>query len=361
MPCNAYRINMRSEELNFDLPAELIAQEPPPQRQQARLLHYQRHTQSIAHRPFTDFPSLLRAGDLLVFNDTQVIPARFGLRKPAGGYIDCLYLHCLPHAAAGRQLWRVMLKNAGTPRPQEPWTFDREPGLVAHVQGKTSEGEYDLLVFSPEPAASLLDRVGRMPLPPYIKRDKQSDKRDELDRSRYQSVLARRSGAIAAPTASLHFTEDILRQLDERGVRRTCVTLHVGAGTFKPLTADRLPDHAMHTEAWRIDASAAAALNSARLEKRRIIAIGTTAARVLESWPKNVPFEAAGGNTDIFIYPPYHWKYIDALLTNFHLPQSTLIALVAAFTGLEAQRRMYRQAIAQRYRFFSYGDAMFIE
>jgi S-adenosylmethionine:tRNA ribosyltransferase-isomerase len=200
-----------------------------------------------------------------------------------------------------------------------------------------------------------------MPLPPYIKRDKRHDDRDALDRQRYQTVYARSPGAVAAPTAGLHFTEELLQRLNDAGIRRAMVTLHVGLGTFRPVTADTLQDHVMHSESYSLDAVAAEQLNRAKSERRRIIAVGTTAARVLESQPADVPFIPMMGQTDIFIYPPYRWRHVDGLITNFHLPRSTLIALVAALTGLEQQRRIYREAIGQRYRFFSYGDAMFVE
>jgi S-adenosylmethionine:tRNA ribosyltransferase-isomerase len=207
----------------------------------------------------------------------------------------------------------------------------------------------------------LLARVGRMPLPPYIKREKDHDARDDFDRERYQTVFAKTEGSVAAPTAGLHFTDQLLRELDAPGVQRTFVTLHVGLGTFKPVTADTLETHRMHVESYAIVPAAAQALNLAKAEGRRIIPVGTTAARVLESQPKDEPFTAKFGETGIFIYPPYEWKHVSALITNFHLPRSTLIALVAAMVGIEEQRRLYQIAIDERYRFFSYGDAMFIE
>jgi S-adenosylmethionine:tRNA ribosyltransferase-isomerase len=199
-----------------------------------------------------------------------------------------------------------------------------------------------------------------MPLPPYIKREKQRDGRDQLDRQRYQTVYARAPGSIAAPTAGLHFTEELLRALDERGVERTSITLHVGLGTFKPVTTDDLVLHQMHSESYEITPQAAESLNRAKREHRRMIAVGTTVARVLES-QQGGHFEPRTASTDIFIYPPYRWRHVDALITNFHLPRSTLIALVAAFVGLDEQRRIYAEAIAHRYRFFSYGDASFLE
>jgi S-adenosylmethionine:tRNA ribosyltransferase-isomerase len=221
--------------------------------------------------------------------------------------------------------------------------------------------EYEIELNTTEPAARVLERVGRMPLPPYIKRDKEHDPRDDLDRHRYQTVYASVSGSVAAPTAGLHFTDELLRELDARGIERTAVTLHVGLGTFKPISAQRLDDHTMHAESYSIFESTCLALNRAKRERRRIVAVGTTAARVLESQPFERSFEPTTDRTQIFIRPPYQWRHVDALVTNFHLPRSTLIALVAAMVGLDGQRRIYSIAIEQRYRFFSYGDAMLIE
>jgi S-adenosylmethionine:tRNA ribosyltransferase-isomerase len=222
-------------------------------------------------------------------------------------------------------------------------------------------GEFRVAVDSAEPAIELLERLGRMPLPPYIKRDKQRDERDALDRERYQTVFAQVPGAVAAPTAAFHFTPELLDALASGGIQKTFVTLHVGMGTFKPVTSQTLENHPMHEEAYSIDAIAAAALNAAKVEGRRIISIGTTAARVLESQPADEPFVEKSRETSIFIFPPYEWKHVGAMITNFHLPRSTLIAMIAAMVGLEEQRTIYRVAIEERYRFFSYGDGMLIE
>ncbi|HSZ57087.1 MAG TPA: tRNA preQ1(34) S-adenosylmethionine ribosyltransferase-isomerase QueA [Tepidisphaeraceae bacterium] len=345
---------MRTDDLDFELPAELIAQTPCPNREGSRLLHYRRADRSIRHHTFSDLPGLLRAGDLLVFNDTRVLPARFGLRKQTGGRVEGVFLL---EPRPGR--WRVMLKNLGNPGAL--LHFAEAPTIPVRVAETCGAGEYEIDVETDQPAIELLERIGRMPLPPYIKREKDHDERDELDRLRYQTVFARSPGAVAAPTASLHFSDTILNELAARGIERTFVTLHVGAGTFKPVTADTLEAHEMHREAYSIDATAAEALNGARGEKRRIVAVGTTSARALESQPSGQDFAAKSDGTGIFIYPPYDWRHVDALITNFHLPRSTLIALVAAMAGLEEQRRIYRTAIESRYRFFSYGDAMFIE
>jgi S-adenosylmethionine:tRNA ribosyltransferase-isomerase len=349
-------VRMNTNDLDFHLPPELIAQTPAPERSASRLLHYRRDDRSVQHRTFSDLPSLLQTGDLLVFNDARVTPARFTLRKETGGRVEGLFLKQL----SSRE-WSVMLKNLGPLAQARELHFAEAPEVHVRVVEQFPDGDYRMEVESDEPAMQLLARVGRMPLPPYIKREKDHDARDDFDRERYQTVFARAEGSVAAPTAGLHFTEALLRELDARGIQRTFVTLHVGLGTFKPVSADTLESHNMHVESYAIEATAADALNRAKHDRRRIIPVGTTAARVLESQPKDAPFNAKFGETGIFIYPPYQWKHVTALITNFHLPRSTLIALVAAMVGLEEQRRLYQIAIEERYRFFSYGDAMFIE
>ena len=346
---------MRTDELDFDLPPDLIAQEPPAERTASRLMHYRRADRSVAHRTFADLPRLLRAGDLLVFNDARVLPARFYLRKPTGGRVEGLFLS---EVATGR--WRVLLRNLGGGRGQK-LSFEAAPEWSARVEQVGEGGECELATSTGTNAAAALDRVGRMPLPPYIRRDKQGDPRDDSDRRRYQTVFARQPGAVAAPTAALHFSEALLNELRETGVESTFVTLNVGLGTFKPVTVEQLDDHPMHSESYTIGPEAADALNRAKQEGRRIVAVGTTSARVLESQPPGEPFAPVSTETSILIRPPYAWKHVGGLITNFHLPRSTLIALVAALAGLEEQRRLYALAIEQRYRFFSYGDAMFIE
>jgi S-adenosylmethionine:tRNA ribosyltransferase-isomerase len=357
---------MRTDDLDFHLPAELIAQVPAPTRSASRLLHYSRATRSITDRVFTDLPSLLRAGDLLVFNDARVTAARFHLRKATGGRVEALYLGLLsrsPHPPA-RQTWSVLLRNLGPASPGATYHLEADPTVTFILQptpeSSARQGMHILAVDTDEDPHHLLDRVGRMPLPPYIKRDKHSDPNDPLDRDRYQTVYSKAPGSVAAPTAGLHFTPELLAELPARGIQTTFLTLHVGLGTFKPVSADTLDDHAMHTEDYTLPESAAEALNAARRERRRIIAVGTTAARVLESQPEG-EFIPRSASTAIFIYPPYSWKHTSALITNFHLPRSTLIALVAALLGLDEQRRLYAHAIAQRYRFFSYGDSSFLE
>jgi len=347
---------MLASELDFELPPDLIAQVPAVERQASRLLSYRRDDRSITQRTFADLPTLLRAGDLLVFNDARVLPARFVLRKISGGRIEGLFLQEL---SAGR--WLAMLRNLGDAPAGTVLTFANDPAIAATVLQTLGEGEYQLQITPAQAAAELLERVGRMPLPPYIKRDRRADVRDDLDRQRYQTVYASAAGAVAAPTAGLHFTPALLAELAAMGVQRAMVTLHVGAGTFKPVTVEDLADHAMHAERYSIDSQAADMINRAKADRRRIIAVGTTSARVLESQPAEQPIQPRTAETAIFIYPPYRWKYVEAMITNFHLPRSTLIALVAALVGLDEQKRIYREAIARRYRFFSYGDAMWVE
>jgi S-adenosylmethionine:tRNA ribosyltransferase-isomerase len=347
---------MRTDELDFHLPPELIAQTPAERRERSRLLHFRRDDRSIAHRVFEDLPLLIRRDDLLVFNDARVVPARFALRKHTGGLVEGLFVS--QHAP---RRWNVMLRNAPAAGDQPPMRFVDAPDVTAQIVERGDGGMYAIEVPVDEPATAFLSRVGRMPLPPYIRRDKQHDERDVLDRDRYQTVYAAADGSIAAPTAGLHFTPDVLAALDARGIERATVTLDVGLGTFKPVTADRLEDHVMHVEAYRIPPAAADALNRAKRAGRRIVAVGTTSARVLESQPENAPFTARSDTTGILIHPPYRWKHVGALITNFHLPRSTLVALVAALVGPDEQRRLYAEAIAQRYRFYSYGDAMLVE
>jgi S-adenosylmethionine:tRNA ribosyltransferase-isomerase len=351
---------MRTHDLEFELPQELIAQTPSAHREDSRLMHVRRDPaggpRDVAHRRFAELPGLLRPGDVLVFNDARVLPARFSVRKPTGGAMQGLFLD---EPAAG--VWHVLLRGASRLPTGTTLRFDSEPGLALTLGESLGGGEYRVTLSTAEPATEVLQRIGRMPLPPYIKRGGESDQRDALDRERYQTVFARAAGAVAAPTAALHFSEPLLEELDRRGIERVFVTLMVGMGTFKPITAESLEGHAMHSEAYSISPSAATALNAAKAEGRRIIAVGTTSARVLESQPADSPIQPRTAQTDIFIRPPYVWKHVQALITNFHLPRSTLIALLAAMVGLEEQRRLYRLAIAEKYRFFSYGDAMFIE
>lgn len=358
---------MLMSDLDFDLPSELIAQVPSVNRAESRLLHFNRARGQIEHRRFADLPSLLRAGDLLVFNDARVTPARFYLRKDTGGIVEGLFLGELSHglqSGAGR-IWSVLLKNVGSRASGRRYVLEGTDAEVKLLDPSDDPaagegGLFRIEVATQEESLALLDRVGRMPLPPYIKRDRQHDARDEEDRERYQTVYARVPGSVAAPTAGLHFTPAVLDELTARGVEKAFVTLHVGMGTFKPVTSETIEGHNMHVEAYTLPGEACERINRAKREGRRVIAVGTTAARVLESQPKGL-LEPKSEETGICIYPPYEWKHLQGLITNFHLPKSTLIALVAAFVGLDSQRRIYTEAIKEKYRFFSYGDSSFIE
>ncbi len=349
---------MRLDELQYDLPAELIAQHPAQQRDASRLLVLHRATGALEHHVFRDLSEYLRPGDCLVLNDTRVIPARFFCRRETGGRIEVLYLHATD---AG---WHVLLRPSARLKLGERLLCDgADVRLVLCERG--ARGEWLVRPVPETPPLDLLQRVGRTPLPPYITRP------DELpadlrtaDVERYQTVYAQRPGAVAAPTAGLHFTPTLLDELAAAGVARATLTLHVGAGTFTPIATDNLADHPMHAEWYEVSAAAAAILQQTKAAGGRIVAVGTTATRVLESLDlaalQASEDIAARGWTDIFIYPPYQPRNVDALITNFHLPGSTLLALVMALASREQILAAYQAAVAERYRFYSYGDAMLI-
>lgn len=338
---------MRKSDFHYELPDELIAQHPASPRTASRLLGVRADGAYLDLR-FRDLPQLLRAGDLLVLNDTRVIPARLHGTKQTGGRIEALIERVLDGQRALAQL------RASKPaRVGQRLEFDG--GLRAEVEGR--DGEFYRLVFeAPLPLQEALERVGHVPLPPYIERADQAG-----DRERYQTVYAREPGAVAAPTAGLHFDAALLEALRGRGVERTFVTLHVGAGTFQPLRGDAVEGQRLHAERVRVPHVACAAVNRARAEGRRVVAVGTTVVRALEAAARDGVLSPIEGETDIFIYPGYRFRVVDALVTNFHLPQSSLLMLVCAFGGTGRVLAAYRYAVKQRYRFYSYGDAMFIE
>ena len=360
---------MRTDELEYELPVDLIAQDPARVRSESRLLVLDRATGRWADERFSRLPELLRPGDCLVLNDTKVLPARFFARRETGGRLEGLFLGT--GATAG--VWRVMLKGARRTKQGEWIRLEGRDGRdfsVARVVEKGRDGECLLMVEGRMDAEAVLDLVGYPPLPPYIRRDR-DPVQAEADRQRYQTVYARHSGAVAAPTAGLHFTHELIRRLAERGVQLANVTLHVGAGTFKPIATEQVEEHRIHEEWFCIDEENARTVNTARSAGGRIVAVGTTAVRVLETAycddsPPNGAARAPGrvkagtGTTDLFIIPGYRFRIVDAMITNFHLPRSTLLALVAAFAGLENTLAAYRHAVEQRYRFYSYGDAMLI-
>ncbi len=335
---------MRPDDFRFDLPPGLIAQTPLPRRSASRLLTLDGATGAWADRWMQDLPSLLDAGDLLVFNDTRVVPARIFGAKPTGGRVEMLF----ERSAGERQAWVQLRASKGF---KEGASFRTGGGTV-----RVLTREDDLwLVELPDSPLAFFEAHGEMPLPPYIERPA-----DPSDRERYQTVFARERGAVAAPTASLHFDAELLANLDARGVARTFVTLHVGAGTFQPVRAATFEAHRMHAERVTVSQAVCEAVARTRAAGKRVIAVGTTVARALETAAAGgalAPFE---GDTRIFIYPGYRFRAVDALVTNFHLPESTLLAMVSAFAGREHVLAAYAHAVAAHYRFFSYGDAMFV-
>lgn len=357
---------MRRSELLYDLPAELIAQHAVEPRDAARLLVLDRASGRIEHRVFRDIGDYLRPGDLLVLNDTRVLPARFFARRASGGRVEGLFLH----EVAG--LWRTLLRPAGRLRAGERIVFERptDPPAALVLMERGDRGEWLVRPDPPAEPAALLAHVGETPLPPYIARP---DHPTPADAQRYQTVYAARAGAVAAPTAGLHFTPELLDSLRAAGIRTAFVTLHVGMGTFAPIDVEDLADHAMHAEWFEAPAAALAAVDATRTAGGRVTAVGTTSVRVLESAARvradgpagTLPGSVAAdggvsGWTNVFIYPPCEFRLVDALLTNFHLPGSTLLALVMALAGIERIRAAYAAAIAERYRFYSFGDAMLI-
>jgi S-adenosylmethionine:tRNA ribosyltransferase-isomerase len=348
---------MDVSDLDFALPEELIAQAPVEPRDASRLLLLPASGGAPRHLGFSALPDLLSEGDLLVLNDSRVIPARLLGRKETGGRIEVLLVEPVPGPASGvpgePARWTAMAQASKPIRVGTRVDFD---GLLAEVTRVEGEGFYEVRFDRDERGlGDALERVGRLPLPPYIRREP-----DAADRERYQTVVATTPGSVAAPTAGLHFTPGLLARLDARGVRRATVTLHVGPGTFLPVRAARLEEHRMHAERYDVPEATVRAFAAARHEGRRVVAVGTTAVRTLESAFSPEGLRAGPGRTDIFIRPGHPFRAVDGLLTNFHLPRSTLLALVCALGGVERVLRAYREAVQERYRFFSYGDAMAI-
>ncbi|UXI69543.1 tRNA preQ1(34) S-adenosylmethionine ribosyltransferase-isomerase QueA [Tahibacter amnicola] len=338
---------LEKSDFHFDLPVDLIAQSPLPQRSASRLLVLDGTNGDLADRHFTDLPDYLRSGDLLVFNDTRVLPARLHGRKETGGAVEILIERVVgPHQA------RAQLGVSKKPRPGS--RIELADGTTVTVLGR--DGPFFDLAFDPaEPLEKILLRLGRMPLPPYIERAA-----DDSDDERYQTVFATRPGAVAAPTAGLHFDQALLDDLAARGVSFGHVTLHVGAGTFQPIRTESLHDHVMHREWLNVGAELVEKMRRTREHGGRIFAVGTTVVRALESAMRDGVVQPFAGETQIFIFPGYRIASVDGLITNFHLPESTLLMLVSAFAGRDRILSAYRHAVEQRYRFFSYGDAMLI-
>ncbi len=337
----------RKSDFYYELPPELIAQTPAEPRDSSRLLVYDREADKIEHRIFRDVTDYLKKGDVLVVNNTKVLPARMYAHTEHGGLIEILLLKRVE-----RDVWEVLAKPGKKCAVGK--SFKISDKLSFTVQGVTDSGERIVKFDYDGVFENVLDEVGSMPLPPYIK-EKLKDK------GRYQTVYAKTDGSAAAPTAGLHFTPALLDKIRAMGVEVIEILLHVGLGTFRPVKEDIITDHKMHSEYFEVSEQAAAAINKAKAERRRIIAVGTTSVRTLESATGDDGVIKAGhGDTQIFIYPPYKFKCVDALITNFHLPESTLIMLVAALVGREKILEIYKTAVEEKYRFFSFGDAMMI-
>lgn len=340
---------MRTKDFYFDLPEELIAQTPIAKRDASRLLVLDKESGAWEHKHFFDLPSYLRAGDCLILNNSRVLPARLlGHRLPSGGACEVLLL-----IDRGENVWECLVRPGKKMRVGAKVSFG-EGELMGEVMEELPGGNR-LLKFSYEGIfLEVLDRLGKMPLPPYIKAELQ-------DRERYQTVYSKVNGSAAAPTAGLHFTPELLTQLKEMGVNIGYVTLHVGLGTFRPVKEDEITDHEMHSEYCVIPQETADLINATKQNGGRVICVGTTSCRTIESWAEaDGTIRASAGWTNIFIYPGYRFKVLDALVTNFHLPESTLIMLVSALAGREETLAAYEEAVKERYRFFSFGDAMFI-
>lgn len=338
---------MRRTDFHYDLPEDRIAQAPLPERSASRLLVLDGATGAMTDARFTDLAGLLRPGDLLVLNDTRVIPARLLGRKPTGGAVEVLVERVLDE--------RRLLAHLRASKPPAAGTLlELEGDLPLRVLGRV-EDLFELAHEGEGPVLDALERRGRTPLPPYIRRPAAPE-----DAERYQTVYARRAGAVAAPTAGLHFDAALLEALAAKGVETAHVTLHVGAGTFLPVRVDRLEEHQMHLEWVEVPGVVAEAVQAARGRGGRVVAVGTTVVRALETASADGTIRPYAGETDLFIYPGYRFRSVDALVTNFHLPESTLLMLVCAFAGTDHVLAAYRHAVDAGYRFFSYGDAMFV-
>ncbi len=338
---------MKLSDFNYDLPRELIAQYPASERTGSRLLCVNRETGELADKQFPDILGLLQPGDLLVFNNTKVIPARLFGQKISGGKIEVLVERLLDQH-------RLLAHIRSSKSPKAGAEVVLADNIAVKVLGR-QDALFELEFDHRKTALEWLEQYGHMPLPPYIER---SDEHDDAER--YQTVYAKHKGAVAAPTAGLHFDDDLLQQIQAKGIDSAYVTLHVGAGTFQPVRVDNIIEHHMHKEWIDVPQAVCDKINATKKAGGKVIAVGTTTIRCLETAALQGDLQPYQGDTDIFIYPGFEYKVIDGLLTNFHLPESTLIMLVAAFTGYESTLNAYQHAVAEQYRFFSYGDAMFI-
>ncbi len=341
---------MKLSDFHFKLPEELIAHYPLENRTDSRLLCLDKNTGEINHQGFSYLPNLLNANDLLIFNNTKVIPARLFGRKESGGNVEILIERIIDSNKVIAQL-----RASKSPKPGTRIYFNNESTKEFYAEVIGREEGFFCVKFKGEAVLDVLDQIGHMPLPPYIKRADEA-----LDRDRYQTVYSKKKGAVAAPTAGLHFDEALMSTLAAKGITTAFVTLHVGAGTFQPVRTDSIEDHNMHSEYLEVDEDTCQKVKECRARGARVVAVGTTSVRCLETASASGEVEPFRGDTNIFIYPGYEFKSVDALITNFHLPESTLIMLVSAFAGLDKIMTSYSEAIEEKYRFFSYGDAMFI-
>ncbi|MFO7870930.1 MAG: tRNA preQ1(34) S-adenosylmethionine ribosyltransferase-isomerase QueA [Kiritimatiellia bacterium] len=345
-----------TSEFSYDLPGELIAQKPARERTRSRMMVLERCGETIRHSVFADLPRYLREGDLLVVNDTRVTPARvYGTRTDTGGRVELLLLDKL-----GAGNWRAMYRASRPAREGIPLSL-ADGQINGTVRGKSGRGVIEVELEAEREIDSVLEQKGFAPLPPYIKRKRGKHGDSRADRERYQTVYARNPGAVAAPTAGLHFDEELLKTIEEGGTDIAAVTLHVGAGTFRPVKTERIEEHPMHEERYRVDERAAEAVERTKKAGGRVIAVGTTTARTLEAvFAEMGRVAASEGRTDLFIYPPYEFRVVDAMLTNFHLPRSTLLMMICAFAGKDFVFSAYGEAIRRKYRFYSFGDCMLI-
>ncbi len=348
---------MKTELLDYSLPRELIAQQPCCVRSKSRLLVLNRLSGELGDCIFSDIGKFTSAGDCFVLNNTKVLPARFFARRSTGGELEGLFLQ-----QAEDGVWEVMLKGARRIKTKEQIYLESKQGsrtIEAVLLEKKQDGKCLLRIKTSQKAETILEKIGFPPLPPYIRRGRDL-KLAQTDRQRYQTVYAEKTGAIAAPTAGLHFTKKLIEKFKNEGIIFAYITLHVGAGTFKPVAAENLEEHKIHKEKFSIDSENAEIINRAKENGNRVIAVGTTCVRVLETVSIGSKVRPFSGTTDLFIRPGYKFKVTNAMVTNFHLPRSTLLALTAAFAGLDKILAAYHHAIEKRYRFYSYGDAMLI-
>jgi len=342
---------MKTSNFHYNLPEHLIAQHPPEHRTGSRLLHYSRQNKKITHSQFKNIIDFIEPNDCLIFNDTRVVPARLYGRKDTGGKVEVLIERLINNTSA-----LAHIRASKTPKQGSTILLDDSSGKTSFtLQINGREGSLFVISSKDNNIAEMMEAVGHMPLPPYITRDDTID-----DHSRYQTVYAKTPGAVAAPTAGLHFDEALMQTLKDKNIRSAFVTLHVGAGTFQPVRSENIEEHPMHTETLCVSEETVKLCQQTRNNGGRVIAVGTTAVRSLETASQNGQLEAFAGETKIFIYPGYEFKSVDAMITNFHLSESTLLMLVSAFAGSDEIRQCYQQAIDKEYRFFSYGDAMFI-